>query len=1087
MDGHSQDSETGPASALHSSFDAALLRDGSEIGLCGSLFGDEDKLGTPRSPSWEESEPSLGELSGKKHLRPRARAETIEANPPGTVRKQARRAVHGLSAKTPGRPRLRPPGSMKKPANSTPSSAAKRRRAPLPQRQSPMRRALPTTPAHFQTSSWTPCTSGKPEHSSFLNGLVGTSFVASPQALTPAAQGGPSGTTAKSMSKCHNTGTTAASTALLETTFASDSLGTSSPTTTRFRFTSFPASLPRVNNPRNRQNPDSVRKRMSFVESNTGNEANQSREDDQTHNTSISSLSVDCGHHHLPPAPGSYPPAILELNSQRASEVLYEDSARPVHAKLFSDEDNFGYSDDDSTDSPVCGIVERTRLNFNMVLSPQDEENGKKDTGMWAWSDHLYETFGDFSQLVCSSFVVDGTTLMPLDLHMELSRPYDQRRINSFASSISSNTHMHNGSGCEGTGGAFTPARLGDKERPMTPREVQLHFPLDTECSPIPGIREEPVHCEVDHHDTDSGGSPVGDRLIPGNSKFKAKDEESITSDSTNGKSRRLRPMPDMAAFESAAVSSRGDRSTDDSATLDSKGMPSTQRLLCPPTPVRTPAWANEGGAHAFFPSRQNSLITTKVLLSVPSHVVQGRCSLESSVLDEDSKASGRKFPQTTSRKNGTQDGSETRGAAMSDDDVRNADGSATANFPGSQLSGADSAVKTPRISAPPRLMRRIPPSPQEVGSVISFSNDFEILGVLGSGTFGDVYKVRSVRDNRLYAVKRNRRQFRGKRDRDMALAEVQSMQRLQSVCAETGVNAPGSSEKSSYCLYLLFFYRAWQEDGYFLCQTELCCRDTCRELLDSLRFFWNSAKNKYPSLLRNLPAPDNIMPGSDKDAAGRLVPNMTVWKICHDTAAGLSHIHSHGLVHQDIKPSNIFFVAHPRFGAMCKIGDFGMAGEIGSSGDGLEGDAKYMPPELLSSGARRPSSDIFSLGLTLYEIATDQQVELPSEGPRWHDLRSATGPKLPDFRGDELLHLIKSMMNPFATKRPTADAILKSREGISAGNRCDTFLRDYIHDTEEFDRLEDERLAMDSHEDQTPRNGSHRSSVVPVRSPSAF
>jgi serine/threonine protein kinase len=112
--------------------------------------------------------------------------------------------------------------------------------------------------------------------------------------------------------------------------------------------------------------------------------------------------------------------------------------------------------------------------------------------------------------------------------------------------------------------------------------------------------------------------------------------------------------------------------------------------------------------------------------------------------------------------------------------------------------------------------------------------------------------------------------------------------------------------------------------------------------MIDSLRFEWNSAKKKYPSLLRNLKGPDGVEPGSEMDLAGRALPNMTLWKICNDVAAGLSHIHAHGVVHQDIKPSNIFFTVNVRFGAMCKIGDFGMSGDIGTSGDGQEGDTKY-------------------------------------------------------------------------------------------------------------------------------------------------
>ena len=68
-----------------------------------------------------------------------------------------------------------------------------------------------------------------------------------------------------------------------------------------------------------------------------------------------------------------------------------------------------------------------------------------------------------------------------------------------------------------------------------------------------------------------------------------------------------------------------------------------------------------------------------------------------------------------------------------------------------------------------------------EVGSAtISFDADFENLGRLGRGSFGDVFKARMKSNNNLCAVKRNRRQFRGNRDREQAMAEVRIMQRLQ-------------------------------------------------------------------------------------------------------------------------------------------------------------------------------------------------------------------------------------------------------------------------------------------------------------------
>jgi len=82
-----------------------------------------------------------------------------------------------------------------------------------------------------------------------------------------------------------------------------------------------------------------------------------------------------------------------------------------------------------------------------------------------------------------------------------------------------------------------------------------------------------------------------------------------------------------------------------------------------------------------------------------------------------------------------------------------------------------------------------------------TFATDFHNLGQIGSGAFADVHKVACCDDGRKYAIKRNRRQFRGVRDKERAMAEVKVMIKLQ----EGGGND-----------YLLRFVRAWQEDGYF-------------------------------------------------------------------------------------------------------------------------------------------------------------------------------------------------------------------------------------------------------------------------------
>ena len=90
--------------------------------------------------------------------------------------------------------------------------------------------------------------------------------------------------------------------------------------------------------------------------------------------------------------------------------------------------------------------------------------------------------------------------------------------------------------------------------------------------------------------------------------------------------------------------------------------------------------------------------------------------------------------------------------------------------------------------------------------------------------------------------------------------------------------------------------------------------------------------------------------------------------------AAALSHLHENGLIHRDIKRSNIIFVH-----GIPKIADIGLVAEAGVS-HSLVGTEGFMPPE----GPGTIEADIFSLGKVLYEISTGQDrkafPELPTE-----------------------------------------------------------------------------------------------------------
>jgi len=104
-----------------------------------------------------------------------------------------------------------------------------------------------------------------------------------------------------------------------------------------------------------------------------------------------------------------------------------------------------------------------------------------------------------------------------------------------------------------------------------------------------------------------------------------------------------------------------------------------------------------------------------------------------------------------------------------------------------------------------------------------------------------------------------------------------------------------------------------------------------------------------------------------------KLLPIGQVLDITAQVAMGLSYAHEHDIVHRDIKPSNIMVV---RDGHV-KITDFGIArmasAAVRTQTGMVLGSPKYMSPEQVMGKITDQRSDIFSLGVMLYEMLTGQ------------------------------------------------------------------------------------------------------------------
>jgi serine/threonine protein kinase/tetratricopeptide (TPR) repeat protein len=126
---------------------------------------------------------------------------------------------------------------------------------------------------------------------------------------------------------------------------------------------------------------------------------------------------------------------------------------------------------------------------------------------------------------------------------------------------------------------------------------------------------------------------------------------------------------------------------------------------------------------------------------------------------------------------------------------------------------------------------------------------------------------------------------------------------------------------------------------------------------------------------------PFMVMEYLDGPTLGRVLNNglpplERALELFHDVCRAVEAGHRRGVVHRDLKPGNVMFDRSDDGGETVKVLDFGLArvtdDELEQSQAGLlVGTCGYMSPEQIEQGGGGPASDVFALGVILYEMVT--------------------------------------------------------------------------------------------------------------------
>ena len=229
----------------------------------------------------------------------------------------------------------------------------------------------------------------------------------------------------------------------------------------------------------------------------------------------------------------------------------------------------------------------------------------------------------------------------------------------------------------------------------------------------------------------------------------------------------------------------------------------------------------------------------------------------------------------------------------------------------GSARNGGGPAAAKPNAQAIPGL---------QGGGVKRHSlADFEKLVTIAKGSFGVVYKATKKDTGRVYALKQVDISNMNRAQREEAVDEARVLSTLDSK-------------------FIIKYYDCFLEDGKLNIVMQYAPNGTLHHRLQ-----------KQP---------------------GKVLPERAVWKFFIQALLGLRHIHAKNIIHRDVKSLNLFFDSEDNV----VMGDLGIAKVLSANtqfAQTIVGTPYYLSPELCEDQPYNEKSDVWALGVVLYEMCT--------------------------------------------------------------------------------------------------------------------